>query len=58
VTPDDIIYFEMTNDILVTRKRTNYFDYEHVHLAMDIKEWKSTEDIMKSSKTDVNRDTL
>jgi hypothetical protein len=56
VTPDDFIYFEMTNDILVTRKRTNYFDYEHVDLAMDFKEWESTVGIMKSSKINVNRD--
>jgi hypothetical protein len=52
------MYFEMTNDILVTGKRTNYFDYDFVDLAMDFKEWESTAGIMKSSKTNVNRDTL
>jgi hypothetical protein len=58
VTPNDIIYFEMKNDILVTGKRTNYFDYDYVDLAMDFKEWESTVSIMRISKTNVNRDTL
>jgi hypothetical protein len=58
VTPDDIVYFEMTNNILVTGKRANYFDYEYVDLAMDFKERESTVGNMKISKTNVNRDTL
>lgn len=46
----------MTNDILVRGKRTNYFDYDYVDLAMDFKEWESTVGIMKISK--INSDTL
>jgi hypothetical protein len=55
-----MIYFKMTNDILVVKKRGECLDYASLDLAIDfdLKEYKRCVAVMKISKTNVKRASL